>query len=230
MRLRSLVPVLVVSMLLVVGCGREEPLREVSSPVATSSETASAAADIEAISAAFEEYRQALLAGNGAAVSDLVSPSTVDYYAELVRLAAAAGPDELAGKSLVDRFAVARLRVDLPTHELAAMDGPAMLAYGVDQGYIDPSSVAHNELGDIRIDGDRGYAQLVAQSQPTDVDFEFVRVGDDWKFDLAATMPIANATFAELAREEGLTEDEFVFEMIEILSGERVDASIYDRP
>jgi hypothetical protein len=148
----------------------------------------------------------------------------------LARLATTAGPEELAGKSLVDRFSVARLRVDLPADRLAAMDGRAMLVHGVDQGYIDESSVAENQLGDIRIDGDRGFAQMVVQSRPSDVDYEFVRVGQDWKFDLAATIPLANATFMQTARESGLTEDEFVFELIELTTGTPVDASIYDRP
>jgi hypothetical protein len=229
-RLWSLSPVLVVLMLLFVGCGREEPRKAVSSPVATSSESTAQAADIEAITATFEQYRSHLLARNGAAVWDVVSPGTVDYYNELARLVATAGPEELAGKSLVDRFTVARFRVDLPADQLAAMDGRAVLAHGVDQGYIDQSSVANSELGDIRIDDDRAFAPLVTGSQRSPVDFEFVRVGQDWKFDLAATMPHANAEFSKMARESGQTEDEFIFEMLEILSGERVDASIYNRP
>jgi hypothetical protein len=104
------------------------------------------------------------------------------------------------------------------------------LVHGVDQGYIDESSVAENQLGDIRIDGERGFAQMVVQSRPSDVDYEFVRVGQDWKFDLAATIPLANSTFMQTARESGLTEDEFVFELIELTTGTPVDASIYDRP
>jgi hypothetical protein len=43
-------------------------------------------------------------------------------------------------------------------------------------------------------------------------------------------MPHANAAFSEMARESGLTEGDFVFEMIEIVSAERVDASVYNRP
>jgi hypothetical protein len=229
-RVRIVAGVLIVCVSLVGGCRGAASPTTAASPAATTSEPADDAADIEAIRATFEEYRRHLIARNGAAVWDVVSPSTVDYYNELARLVATAGQDELASRPLVDRFTVARFRVDLPADQLAAMDGRAVLAHGVDQGYVDQSSVADARLGDVRIAGDRGFAPLAAGPQPSDVDFEFVRVGEDWKFDLAATMPHANAAFSEMARESGLTEDEFVFEMIEILSGERVDASIYNRP
>lgn len=230
MKLRVIAGGLIASVLLVGGCGSDSAPKIAASPVATSSEPVSQADDIAAIKALFEEYRRHLLERNGAGIPELVSPNTVDYYGDLARLAATAGPDELARRSLIDRFTVARLRVDKPADQLAAMDGPALLAYGVDQGYIDESSVADNQLGDIRIAGDRGFAQLVVRSKPADVDYEFVRVGPDWKFDLAATFPLANAAFSQSAREGGITDDEFVFEMIELTTGEPVDASIYNRP
>ncbi len=230
MRLRLVASGLITSVLLVTGCGNDSPPKITASPVATSNEAVSQADDIAAIEAVFEEYRRHLLDRNGDGIPPLVSPNTVDYYGELAQLAATAGPDALARRSLIDRFTVARLRVDLSADQLAAMDGPAMLAYGVDQGYIDESSVADNQLGDIRIAGDRGFAQLMVRSKPTEVDYEFVRVGPDWKFDLAATFPLANAAFSQSAREGGMTDDEFVFEMIELTTGEPVDASIYERP
>jgi hypothetical protein len=70
----------------------------------------------------------------------------------------------------------------------------------------------------------------VVRSKPAEVDYEFVRIGPDWKFDLAATFPLANAAFSQSAGEGGMTDDEFVFEMIELTTGQPVDASIYERP
>lgn len=229
MRFRAVAGVIIVTALLVGGCGDGPPKGSVS-PVATSSAPTSKADETAAIRATFEEYRRYLQERNGAGVPEVVSPNTVDYYSELARLAATAGPDELAKRSLIDRFTVARLRVDLPADQLAVMDGPGMLRYGVDQGLIDESSVADNRLGDVRIAGDRGFAELVVRSRPAGVDYEFVKIGQDWKFDLVATFPIIDATLSQSARESGLSDDEFVFELIEATTGEPVDASIYDRP
>jgi hypothetical protein len=213
------------------GCGTERQVSGSPSPVAeTSTIAADPAADIAAIRATFERYRAEVLAGNGAAVPSIVSPSTISHYDRVVQLAQTAGPAEIATAGVMDRLMIARLRVSMPPEELAALDGAGLLVYGVDNGMIDASSVETNSLGEVRVDGDRGYAQMLVDSQPSGVDWEFVRAEPGWTFDLAAGFPLINDTLSQVAAESGMTDDEFIFEAVTMVTGEPVDASIYDAP
>lgn len=212
------------------GCGGERQVQGSPSPVAETSTTAAdPAADIAAIKAVFERYRAEVLAGNGAAVPEIVSPSTISHYDQVVRLAQTAGPAEIASAGVMDRLMIARLRVSMPPEELAALDGAGLLVYGVDNGMIDASSVETNSLGEVRVDGDRGYAEMLVDAVPSGVDWEFVRAGD-WKFDLAAGFPLINDTLSQVAAENGMTEDEFIFEAVTMVTGEPVDASVFEAP
>jgi hypothetical protein len=214
---------------LLAGCGSERQVQGSPEPVATSS-VADPVADGEAIKATFERYRTEVLAGNGAAVAGIVSPSTITHYGEVVELAQTAGPEEIAGAEVMDRLMIARLRVSMPPEELAAMDGAGLLVYGVDNGMIDASSVETSSLGEVRVEGDRGFAEMVVDSVPSGVDWEFVRAGSDWTFDLAAGFPLINDTLSQVAAENGMSDDEFIFEAATMVTGLPVDASIFNRP
>lgn len=222
---------MVLSAVLLAGCGSERQVP--GSPTAaaqTGVEVAGdPAADAEAIRATFDRYRSDLLAQNGGGVPAVVSPSTIEHYDQVMNLARTAGPEEIAGTGIMDRVMIARLRVETPP-EFASMDGAALLAYGVDEGMIDASSVDGNSLGEIRVEGDRGYAEMLVDGEPSGVDWEFVRVGPQWTFDLAAGFPLINDTLSQIAAESGMTDDEFVFDAVSMVTGRPVDASVYEKP
>lgn len=234
MRLRTTAGALFAAGILLSGCGGDsEPVN-----VATSSsvvaqpdaEISSDTADVEAIRSTFERYREVLLAQDGDGVIAVLSPNTVAHYEHVAQLARAAGPEEIAGSPLIDRLMIARLRVEMPPEQLASLTGDGLLRYGVDEGLIDASSVAENGIGDISIDGDRGYGEMLVGSQPAGADWEFVKAGSDWTFDLAAGFPLANEALAATAADAGMTDDEFIFEAVHMVTGLPVDASIYERP
>ena len=222
---------LVTSAVLIAGCGgdRQVPGNPVAAAGTGTAQSGDPAADIDAIEATFEQYRSELLAQNGAAVPALVSPSTIEHYDYVVDLARTAGPAEIAGTGVMDRVMIARLRVETPP-DFASMDGAGLLAYGVDEGMIDASSVDGNSLGEIRVEGDRGYAEMLLDAEPSGVEWEFARVGSEWTFDLAAGFPLVNETLSQIAAEAGMTDDEFVFDAVSMVTGQEVDASVYDKP
>jgi hypothetical protein len=192
--------------------------------------TADPADDEAAIRDTFEAYRTALLELDGDAVVDLVTYESIGYYGELADLAGTAGPEEIGERAILERTTVALLRVEYPVAELAAYDGAEMLAFSVDEGLVDNGSVVDNELGDVRIVGDQAYAELVVRSVPSGVDFEFKRLGGEWLFNLIPTIRLGNLAVTQAARESGLDENEFIFDLVEVETGVRVDATIFDRP
>jgi hypothetical protein len=208
-----------------------------ASPSAGSSSPASAglqqpsAPDAEsAVRAAYEGYRQALLDRDGRAAAALVSDSTIEYFQSLAAIAGTGGPEGIRARSLNDRLTIALLRVRRPPAELARMDGRELFAFGVEAGLFDSSSVADIRLGGVRVEGDRALAQLVIRGEASRLVYEFVRAGADWRLDVGPALLVANTVLKQLVRQASVPEDQFIFQMVESVSGQRVDASIFARP
>lgn len=229
MRLHQTAGYLAVAVLLFTGCATERQLEGAPVSVASTEEPVDAEADGEAVRSTFEDYRVEVAAENGAVVPALVSPATIAHYDEVVRLARTAGPPQIAGLGMMDRLMIARLRVQEPP-DFAAMDGAGLLVYGVDEGMIDAAALEGNTLGEVRVDGDRAYAEMLVDGEPTGVNWEFVRDGSGWTFDLAAGFPLINETLTQVAAENGMTEDEFIFAAVEMVTGTPVDGSVYEAP
>lgn len=229
MRLHQVAGYLAVAVVLFTGCASERQLEGSPVSAASTGEPVDPEVDIDAVRSTFESYRAEVAAENGAVVPALVSPSTVAHYDEVVRLARTAGPAEISALGMMDRLMIARLRVQEPP-DFAAMDGAGLLVYGVDEGMIDAAALEGNTLGEVRVEGDRAYAQMLVDGEPTGVDWEFVRDGSDWTFDLAAGFPLINEALTQVADENGMTEDEFIFAAVEMVTGTPVDVSVYEAP
>lgn len=214
---------------LLTGCASERQLEGSPVSAAGTDEALDPQADIEAVRTVFEDYRVEVGAENGAVVPALVSADTIAHYDEVVRLARSAGPSEIAALGMMDRMMVARLRVQEPP-AFASMDGAGLLVYGVDEGMIDAAALEGNTLGEVRIDGDRAYAEMQVEGEPVGVDWEFVRAGSGWTFDLAAGFPLINEALTQVAADNEMTEDEFIFMAVEMVTGTPVDISVYDAP
>jgi hypothetical protein len=216
------------------GCSREQgtasPAPAPASAPASSSAQATPAEVEPLVRATFESYVQALRSRDGTAAAALVSSETIDYYGELAALAGTGGPEEIRARSLVDRLTIALLRALRPPAELATLDGRELFVYGVEAGLIDESTVAANDIGAVRVDGDRAYATLVVSGQETPVDYEFARSGDEWLLDFVPVLERADAGLREIAMQAGQSEDEFIFTAVETVTGRPVDASIFARP
>lgn len=211
------------------GCAGERELE--GSPVSSASteEAIDPAADAEAVRTVFEQYRTEAGAQNGAAVPALISPDTIAHYDQVVHLARTAGPAEVAEAGMMDRLMIARMRVETPP-DFDTMDGAGLLVYGVNEGMIDAAALEGNTLGEVRIEGDRAYAPMLVQGEPAGADWEFVRTDGGWTFDLAAGFPLVNEALRQVAVDGDMTEDEFIFTAVEMVTGSPVDASVWDVP
>jgi hypothetical protein len=230
-RLLTFAGMLISATLLFTGCGTEDRMATASPPSTTDAASGDGGQRAEdAILAVFEEYRTHLLNENGDAVPALLSPATIGHYDRVANLARTAGPQEISSTGMMDRIMIARLRTDMPPDQLATLTGAELLSYGVDNGMIDSSSVEGNELGDVRVEGDRGYGEIIASSVPTGVDWEFVKADQRWKLDLAATFPLVDDTLRQAAREAGMTDDEFVLTAVSMVTENPVDETVFDKP
>lgn len=72
--------------------------------------------------------------------------------------------------------------------------------------------------------------QLVIRGAASRFDYKFVRTGEDWHLDVGPALLVANTVMQQLVRQASVPEDQFIFQVVESVSGRQVDASIFARP
>ena len=192
--------------------------------------TPTAAADDEvAIRRTFERYRQALLAGDGAAAWACVDARTRQYYDDLVRYALTAKRPELDQLEAGYRFMVLRIRLEANRAKLGMMKGRDAFILAVERGMISRSSVESiNELAQIRSDGRLAGAALPAD--PETPVFAFVREDGEWKLALWQTFDMLEDAFAEMIKQSGHSEDEFLKALLAKVTTVKVDDRVFEGP
>ncbi|MGH9182029.1 MAG: hypothetical protein ACRDY5_09985, partial [Acidimicrobiales bacterium] len=154
----------------------------------TSSSTTPAAgarAEVEAdVRLAFATYREALLAGDGRTALATVTADTVAYFADMAALGARGGPEEIAARTVGDRFFVTLVRQQVPRDALAGMSGEDLLVYGVENGLIGAETVAELDLGDIRVGARSALAEVLTAGSALGARYRFLEEDGAWKVDL----------------------------------------------
>ncbi len=184
----------------------------------------------EAVRKAFNDYKEAILNGKGEAAAGCVDKQTLDWYEESRLLALNAGREKLESLSMFNRFQAILIRHRVPRAELAKMDGRKLFVYAVENGWVGKSSVSGLEIGDVSITGAFAAGAIVRERRPTTLKFQFVIEEGRWKIKLMPIMKTAEPALKAQAKRAGMTENEFIFQMAEAVSGRRVPDTIWDAP
>lgn len=189
-----------------------------------------ASSDDQEIRDIFDDYRNALLAGDGNAAFGTLSGSSVDFYVEMRDLALTASRKELEKRSLIDRLHTLTLRYVLAPQRLEDMSPTEIVAYAVDTGLIGQGTLQLQELEEITIDGDVAEATITSDGNKTEFTYEFVRDEGGWRINLLVVLDVANERFVDLIAKEGITETAFIFDTIEVIAGQRPTNVLWNAP
>lgn len=189
-----------------------------------------AADDETAVRAAFAAYKSAVLARQGERAADQVTTGTLREYARYRELALSAPRTELEALPMTERLQVLIIRARVPARDLRAMDGRTVFTHAVDRGWIGREGVERSELGTLRVDGDHAAAPLKIGTVEMPFDFEFEREQGRWHFNLIPLVTMSEDVFKQLARQNGVSENEMVMTLVRGLSEAPVDDSLWDPP
>jgi hypothetical protein len=207
--MKTITPLLVAA-LLVSGCG------------------SNGSSEVDAIQQTFAAYKSAILNTDGVTAAENVSQRTIDEYQQYVDWCRKADRQTLQKLSTINKFQVLLLKHRIRTDELKTMDGKAVFIYAVDHDWIGKNSVIVTTIGDIQASEGRGTAAVYIEDQKTPVRFHFTKEDDSWKFDLIQSIRDADQVLKEQIRQLDVTENEFIFRMIETVSGRKVPDSIWE--
>lgn len=184
----------------------------------------------EGVSTCFLSYRSAILDQNGEKAVKLLSQATIDEYQSYVDLALAAERQALEELSFINRMQVLILRHRIPVEVLRTLDGRSAIVHAVDRDWIGKDGVIRTELGKISIASRRATAEVEIGGRKVPSRFQFRQEDGAWKFDLVSLLRDTNLAMKQAARQAGMEEDEFLFTILESVSGKKVDDGIWTPP
>jgi len=189
--------------------------------------------DEEQIKKIFQSFRSALTNGKGENAADLVSADTIERYQKQHDVAVSGDEATVKRLPIIDRMSVLLLRHQvftekLPAENLKVMDGRAVFAYSVNEGWIGKDSVMRAGLEQVVVSGDgKASAHLTMGGKLTPEEFHFLQENGSWRVNLVPTLEQAEKDCQGLAQSQGKSEDDYLFEAIKSLSGRDVDESIW---
>ena len=175
----------------------------------------------------FQEYKSAILEQNGEVAVGLVSKRTVDEYQNYVNWALSADRKTLESLSRTNRFQVLLLKHRIPAETLKQLDGRSAFIYAVDRDWIGKNGVIRTSLGKVDTASDRATAEVLVDGKRAPNRFQFLKENGKWKIDLVALIQDTNQTLKSAASQAGKTEGEFMFSLIESVSGKKIEDAIW---
>lgn len=179
------------------------------------------------ISECFAAYKNAILSQQGEVAVELLSRNTVDEFENYVGLALGAEREEIEALSLINRMQVILMRHRIPVETLMELTGRSAVVYAVDRDWIGKDEVIRTELGEVSLYGDRATAEVMIGGQVAPNRFQFRREYGRWRFDLLPLLRDGNTAMKYAAQQAGMDENEFLFVVLESVTGKRLDESIW---
>jgi hypothetical protein len=83
------------------------------------------------------------------------------------------------------------------------------------------------EIGEVKVEGNFANGQLVAYGEKSPLYFQFNKEAGIWKLDLTSLFPTSNAGLKKMLTSDGKTDNEFIFQTLEMLTGKKVADDIW---
>ncbi|MEM6725549.1 MAG: hypothetical protein AAF598_16025 [Bacteroidota bacterium] len=146
------------------------------------------AQDEPAIKTAFENFKTAALAQNGAAVAHSVDAPSIAHFDSLLTIILKADSTALNALAMKDLIPILQMKLLAGPDTVRGMDGKQFLGFVASQQLIKTGAFEYADLGTIKIEGNQATAAYVFQEQELPVNFEFTKASDQWKFSLVKLM------------------------------------------
>ncbi|GAA5494398.1 hypothetical protein Rhal01_00559 [Rubritalea halochordaticola] len=182
----------------------------------------------EKVTDCFNGYKESILAEDGDKAVKFLSSGTVELYQKYVDLALDAEKDEIQKLSFINRMQAIFIRHRVAPDKLRLFDGREALVYAVNNGWIGRDETIGTSLGEVYASGDKAVANVIIKGTPTNQSFHFVCEDGVWKMDLEKLLVATNVQMKRVVQESGMGEDQFIFTVLESVSGKKVQDSVWD--
>lgn len=194
----------------------------------TAAQVQDGVSDEQQIRDCFSAYKSAILNDKGALAAEEVDSRTIKYYSDILSMSLTADSTVINGQGILDKLMILSIRHRTPKEDLLSFNGKDLFIHAIKEGMVGKNSVANNELGEVIINEDFGKGQLVANGVVAPMYFHFYREDSKWKVDLTSIFTAGATAFKAMADESGQEENEYLFTLLELITGKKPTKAIWD--
>jgi hypothetical protein len=184
-------------------------------------------ADTEQVKKTFDTYKQAILDDNGPLAASQIDSRTLQYYSSILEQVKTADSATVEGMNILDQLMVFSIRHRTSKAEILSFDGKALFVYAVKSGMVGKNSVQNAEIGTITITDNLAKGQMLNKGQTVPIYFHFYKEASTWKLDLTSIFGVSTMAFQNMADGSGQKQSEYLFSLLEIISGKKPEADIW---
>lgn len=170
-------------------------------------------------------------ASDGNNILGIFTQSTWAHNDRLIKLGLEGTEAEVKALPLFDRMEVLRMRLRSNREELSKLKGMEYTRFATSRGwYVTPvEQRAESTLDRFKFSaaGDEAWAYLVVDGEPTQTKIHFIKEGGEWRYDEPEAMIAYGRDYAREARQEGMSENEYIILVLEEEIGREVPDSVW---
>lgn len=178
---------------------------------------------------AYNNYKTAILNDKGEEAVKYVDSRTIKYYNDILELVKNADSVTVTNLSILDKLMVFTIRHTSTKKDILSFDGKGLLIYAIKNGMVGKNSVSNNTIGEIKIDSNFAKGQFITNGQKTNFYFHFYKEDEQWKIDLTSIFPLSTLAFKKLVTDSGQNENDYLFSLLEILTGIKPGKEIWNK-
>ncbi len=175
----------------------------------------------------FNNYKKSILEGQGKEAVKYVNSKTIEYYDKELDLVINGDSSAINSLGVIDKLTVFVARHRVPKKDLLKMTGRDFFIYAVDHGMIGKNTVVTVQIGDVTVEGSFANGQMISNGQKTPLYFQFSQEENEWKVDLTSIFPQTNMALTKMISEQGLSDNDFIFQTLESLTGRKIANDIW---
>ena len=168
------------------------------------------------------------LDGDGAAA--FLSTESVSRATTLLRHAATMTKEQVQSLPLGDRLEILIMRARLTPKQMRELDGRGYFALAVRSQWLGSTSDAGRTAVKINSRGTEGTITLYRKGNPIPLEGHFVKENGQWKCNNGVTRASTIRDIASGARENGMTENQYLLAVVRRFVNSEVTETLWDRP
>ncbi|MGW6932737.1 hypothetical protein ACWGE0_21960 [Lentzea sp. NPDC054927] len=197
---------LVALCLFVAACGNNRSSTS-STPTAGS---AGSSGESQVVRTAFDTYIKAAVAQDGATAVSVLTESTFRVYDDFRKLALTGTEQEIVALTPGKQIVVYSMRGYLEPEVLRGASPKELVQAAIDEGMAADTSMSSDRLRKFTITGDNALGEVVLPERASPAYLRFARESGTWKFELLSALDIADIALGQVARNQGVTQDELI--------------------
>lgn len=184
--------------------------------------------DEQQIREVFTAYKEAVTHKDGITAYELINQKTISFYQQVWEECKKADSVTVSNYPFEEKLWVLTSRHLIPQDLAKQFTVKEVFCYLLRQNWIHKEDLSAMKIGDMEIDGNFAIAQMQYKGEDIPYFFQFVKESNGhWKVNLIEMLETAGRNVEAIIAAGNLSEDKFIIESIEKISGKKTNKAIW---